>query len=333
MPDVIREAWASVGAVGSMAELHIALDKTMSALKSWSMKLGNVTRELIKSRTQLEELMCMNADRQDIRRVTDKMNELLYQEEMLWLQRSRITWLKVGNRKTKFFQNKAVWRARRNKIFELMDSIGVVHSGLEAMGKVANEYFHNIFAADPSLVASPILDLIEEKVSMQDNMKLCAPFSDKEISEAMFQIGPLKAPGPDGFPACFFQRNWATLKDGVLAAVKEFFRTGFMPEGVNSTSIALIPKISNPFRMSNYRPISLCNVIYKVISKCLVNRLRPLLDRIISPEQSVFIPGRMITDNALVAFECIHYIKKEKDPSNFFVPISWTSQKLMIGWI
>lgn len=120
-------------------------------------------------------------------------------------------------------------------------------------------------------------------VTDEDNVKLCAPFTDKEIADALFQIGPLKAPGPDGYPARFFQRNWSTLKDDVLAAVKDFFRTGIMPEGVNSTCIVLIPKISNPARMSDYRPISLCNVIYKVISKCLVNRLRPLLDDLISP--------------------------------------------------
>ena len=104
----------------------------------------------------------------------------------------------------------------------------------------------------------------------------------------------------------------------MLAAVKDFFHIGVMPEGLNSTSIVLIPKASNPSKLSEYRPISLCNVIYKVISKCLVNRLRPLLDDLISPEQSAFILGRMITDNALVAFECIHYIKQEKDPTKSF---------------
>ena len=152
----------------------------------------------------------------------------------------------------------------------------------------------------------------------EDNVKLCALFSDKEISDALFQIEPLKAPGPDGFPARFFQRNWSTIKEDVLAAVKDFFVIGIMPEGVNSTPIVLIPEISNPAKISDYSPISLCNGIYKVISKCLVNRPRPVLDGIVSPEQSAFIPGRMITDNALVAFECIHYIKQEKDPTKIF---------------
>lgn len=91
-----------------------------------------------------------------------------------------------------------------------------------------------------------------------------------------------------------------------------------MPEGVNDTSIVLIPKVDKPERLTEYRPINLCNVIYKVVAKCLVNRLCPILDEIISPEQSAFVPGRMITDNALVAFECIYSIQQEKKPENSF---------------
>jgi hypothetical protein len=138
---------------------------------------------------------------------------------------------------------------------------------------------------------------------------LCKEFSDEEISIALFQIGPIKAPGPDGFHACFYQRNWELLRDEVLVVVHHFFSTGIMPEGVNDTSTVLIPKIDNPMELKDYRPIGLCNVLYKVVSKCLVNRLRPILGDIISENQSAFIPGRLITDNALLAFECMHYME------------------------
>jgi hypothetical protein len=82
-----------------------------------------------------------------------------------------------------------------------------------------------------------------------------------------------------------------------------------MPECVNDTSIVLIPKVEHPMKLKELRPIGLCNVLYKVVSKCLVNRLRPILGDLISENQSAFVPGRMITDNALLAFECMHFME------------------------
>lgn len=81
------------------------------------------------------------------------------------------------------------------------------------------------------------------------------------------------------------------MKESIVDAVKDFFRTGIMPPEVNNTTVVLIPKIPNPIKITDFRSISLCNVIYKVVSKCMVNRLRPVLDGIISPTQSAFIPG------------------------------------------
>ena len=156
--------------------------------------------------------MSMNADREEIRRVTDSMNELFYREEMMWMQRSRIDWLREGDRNTKFFHSKAVWRARKNKVKQIKDDNGTVHTSQESMGQLVNDYFQHLFATDTSLDPSPVLSLLEEKVSAEMNEKLCAEFSDREIGDALFQIGPLKAPGPDGFPARFFQRNWGLLK-------------------------------------------------------------------------------------------------------------------------
>lgn len=144
------------------------------------------------------------------------------------------------------------------------------------------------------------------------NNKLCEEFTEEEISLAMFQIGPLKAPGPDGFPARFYQRNWGAVKQDIVHAVSKFFQTGTMPDGVNDTAIVLIPKIDQPMELKDFRPISLCNVMYKVVSKCLVNRLRTILDELVSCEQSAFVPGRLITDNALLAFECFHTIQTNR---------------------
>jgi hypothetical protein len=122
------------------------------------------------------------------------------------------------------------------------------------------------------------------------------------------------------FPQDFFNAT-EYVEGESYVVVKEFFRSGVMPEGENLTSIVLIPKINTHVKLSDYRPISVCSVINKVVSKFLVNRLRPLLDEIISPTQSAFVPGCMITDNALLAFKCIHHIKQEKDPTKEFLCI------------
>jgi hypothetical protein len=162
------------------------------------------------------------------------------------------------------------------------------------------------------------VDLFEPKITNDMNFELCKPFSAEEISDAMFQIGTLKAPGPDRLPGRFFQRNWLTLKEDVITAVNLFLETGHMPEGVNDTCVVLIPKINHPESVKDFRPISLCNVIYKVVFKCIVNRIRPMLQDIISTSQSAFIPGRMITDNAIIAFECIHAINGNSDARGDF---------------
>lgn len=98
------------------------------------------------------------------------------------------------------------------------------------------------------------------------------------------------------------------MKKDIIHAVKELFTTGVMPNGVNEMIIVLIPKVPTPTCLIDFRPISLCNVIYKSVAKCLVNRLRPILDDIISPSQSAFLPVRLITDNTLLPFECLHFI-------------------------
>lgn len=117
----------------------------MMSLHGWSKrKCKNVGREIEKCRKELAALLESNSDSLAIRGATDRLNELLYREEMLWLQRSRINWLKEGDRNTRFFHSRAVWREKKNKITKLRDANGVVHSSTKVMENMATQYFECI---------------------------------------------------------------------------------------------------------------------------------------------------------------------------------------------
>uniref|UniRef100_A0A2N9H9Z1 Reverse transcriptase domain-containing protein n=2 Tax=Fagus sylvatica TaxID=28930 RepID=A0A2N9H9Z1_FAGSY len=141
------------------------------------------------------------------------------------------------------------------------------------------------------------------------NASLLQPFLPEEVTHALFQMNPSKSPGPDGMTALFFQKFWNIVGTDVTTAVLDFLNSGRMLGSMNFTHIALIPKVKSPECMAQFRPISLCNVVYKIISKILVNRMKSILPQVISDSQSAFVPGRMITDNVMTAFEVVHYLK------------------------
>jgi len=134
-------------------------------------------------------------------------------------------------------------------------------------------------------------------------------FTGDEVDRALFQMHPVRAPGPDGFGVCFFQKHWETIGGTVRRTVLEFLNNGNFDHSLNSTHIVLIPKTPNAQSVADFRPISLCNVIVKIISKVLANRLKQVLPLVISQYQSAFVPGRLITDNVLVAYKALHSMK------------------------
>lgn len=126
----------------------------------------------------------------------------------------------------------------------------------------------------------------------------------------MKSIGAMKAPGPDGLTALFYHTYWDIVKEDVVKSVQHFFSTGFLLKEMNHTHIVLIPKRPNPTMVTHYRPISLCTVHYKIIARLLASRLRTLLNKVISPMQAGFVPGRLIQENSLLMHEILHTMKK-----------------------
>ena len=147
---------------------------------------------------------------------------------------------------------------------------------------------------------------------MENNENIFAPFTAEVVKKAAFSIGYYKAPGPYGIHAVFYTKFWDLCGEEITQEILIALNTGIIPEGWNDTTVVLIPNVDNPELITQFRPISLCNVIYKIISKLLAHRLKFILPDVISPMQSAFVPGRLITDNVLVAYECIHIIKNKK---------------------
>ena len=159
---------------------------------------------------------------------------------------------------------------------------------------------------------NPTLSQSQPRLSDVERDIISGVASEEEIRNAMWSLKPFKAPGPDGLHAGFFQKFWPVVGGSMIEEVKRIFVERVMPDFLNQTHIALIPKIQGPETLGNYRPISLCNTVYKVVTKIIVARLRPFLDNLISPLQSAFVPDRKGMDNVIIAQEFIHSLGRKK---------------------
>ncbi|CAM8988566.1 unnamed protein product [Rhodiola kirilowii] len=186
-------------------------------------------------------------------------------------------------------------------------------------------YFKHLFHTSEELVADDdweaALDMVPVKVTSAMNQKLDDPYTINEVRAALFQMHPTKAPGMDGFSAMFYQSFWGIIKDDVCEEVLRFLNEGVLDESLNETLIVLVPKVKGACKVGEFRPISLCNIIMKIITKVLANRLQCCLEEIVSQSQSAFVKGRLISDNILVAHEVTNFIKHRKLTQEAFVSL------------
>ncbi|XP_055962295.1 uncharacterized protein LOC130015681 [Mercurialis annua] len=320
--EVVKKEWQRNPSGGSVVDISHKLKRCSDVFKKWDNHSNKgMKREIAARREKLRVLMNapaadFNFDR--VKEMERDLDSLLHEEEVRWKQRARTDWLAHGDKNTRYFQLRATKRRARNQIKGLQDELGIWKEEPAAIEGIIQSYFKSMFeSTKPSSVEiDEVLKHVTTEVSGSMNDTLCKRFGDEEIVKALKDMAPTKAPGKDGFPALFYQRYWQVVGKEITEVCLLILNSEIEVNCINETIISLIPKIKNAKCMSHFRPISLCNVLYKIVSKAIANRLRMVLDSIIDSAQSAVVPGRQIIDNALIGFECIHVIKnsrKKKD--------------------
>ena len=262
-------------------------------------------------------------------------NVLLDKENRMWFQRSRALWLAEGDRNTKFFHGVATQRKRRNFIKGVRDRDGAWVTDEKAVADLFVDFYAWLFTTSNPTDLEKVLARVQSVVDDSMNATLTKPYVREEVDDAIKQMAPLKAPGPDGMPSIFYQNFWPDIGLEISDAVLSCLNFGTFLKSINHTFITLIPKVTNPKTVAQFKPISLCNVIYKILSKVLVNRLKPILNSIISEAQSASIADRIITDNILIAFETLHHMKTQCSSKTSFMALKLDMSKAYdrVKWI
>ena len=138
------------------------------------------------------------------------------------------------------------------------------------------------------------------------------PFTEEEIRAAVWDCGREKSPGPDGFNIEFIKACWQVVKKDITEAIQEFSQRNHIPRGCNSAFISLIPKKLDASDLSDFRPISLVGIIFKILSKTMASRLKKILHYVINPIQSAFVQDRQILDGPMIINETIDWARKKK---------------------
>lgn len=209
----------------------------------------------------------------------------------------RSIWLPVGDKNTKYFLRELANDSEKNHIYGFLDENDWWCTSESDTARVAEIYFQNLFTMSNPTNLESVLDSVDKVVTPDMNHTLLQPYTPDEVKRALFSMHSSKSPGPDGMSSSFpffFQKYWHIVGIDVTNVVLSVLHSGHFLHKMSSTHIVFIPKTNEPKHVSNYRPISLGNVVSRIVSKVLANHLKLILPNVISDSQSTFVPNWLI---------------------------------------
>ncbi|GJX34219.1 RNA-directed DNA polymerase, eukaryota, reverse transcriptase zinc-binding domain protein [Tanacetum coccineum] len=309
---VVRDNWKSHRDGYEMFKLVDKMKKVKKPIKCLSWKNGDLSVRVEKIHGQLKEVqeqIDKDPNNQSLKRKGDdtlmEYMEAVNEKEKLLCQQAKVEWLTAGDKNSAYFHKVIRGRRHQNHIYSICDEDGNMFSGKDVEDQFLKHFQKFIGEAKQTKSINDCNVLFDKTVDGSDKLKMIRVVTDKEIRNAIFNIADNKAPDPDGFTSLFFKRSWSVVGNDVCNAVREFFVKGKLLKEINATIISLVPKSSSPSKVSDFRPIACCNVIYKCITKIITNRIKGVLDKLVDMNQSAFIPGRSITDNILLTQELL----------------------------
>lgn len=251
------------------------------------------------------------------------------QIESLASQKAKVKWVKEGDANTKFFHTMVNYKRKKNSLLGLH-----INGEWCEEPRLVKEEVRNFFSQKFRSVSHPLplLDGVPfSPLSADMSQSLEVPFSADELRDAVWDCAGEKSPGPDGVNFKFIKHFWDILKVDFSRMAEEFHQNGVWPRGTNASFISLIPKIDNPQGLNDFRPISLVNCMYKVLSKLLANRLKGVMSSIIDECQFAFVGGKNMLDSVLIANEVFHEAKRNKLPT-FLLKIDYEKAYDSVNW-